>query len=243
MEVGYAAAVVAGLLSFVSPCVLPLVPAYLSFMTGVSVDDLRGAKGEGATLARSGLVSLSFVVGFSVVFVSLGASATVLGQVLLRYMTELSRVGGVLIVLFGLHYMGLFRIGVLNLEARFNLERKPPGLFGAFVIGLAFAFGWTPCIGPILAAILTIAGGRESVWEGIGLLGCYSLGLGIPFLLAGVGLNRFFQVSGRLRPYLHKVEVASGVLLVAVGVMIFLGDFSRLSVWLMEWFPGLARLG
>ncbi|MBF0447692.1 MAG: sulfite exporter TauE/SafE family protein [Magnetococcales bacterium] len=242
MEVSYAAALLAGLLSFVSPCVLPLVPAYISFMTGVSVDQLRkGSDREVATAAA--LHSLFFVLGFSTVFIALGASASLIGQVLLANMEIFSKVGGALIVLFGLHYVGLFKIGFLNMDARFNLQEKPPGLWGAYLIGLAFAFGWTPCVGPILATILALAGGQDSIWQGVSLLSVYSLGLGIPFILAGLAINSFLHFFTRIRAHLHKIEITSGVLLIVVGVMIFMGDFSKLSILLIEWFPVLGTLG
>jgi cytochrome c-type biogenesis protein len=242
MEVSFAAALIAGLLSFVSPCVLPLVPAYISFMTGVSVDRLRTEKGNELGLDAS-LHSLFFVLGFSTVFVALGASASLVGQLLLANMELLSKIGGALIVIFGLHYMGLFKIGFLNMDARFNLQDKPPGLWGAYMIGLAFAFGWTPCVGPILAAILAMAGGLDSVWQGVMLLMVYSLGLGIPFILAGLAINSFLGFFTRVRVHLHKIEIISGLLLVVVGAMIFMGDFNRLAILLIEWFPGLATLG
>jgi cytochrome c-type biogenesis protein len=152
-------------------------------------------------------------------------------------------VGGVVIVIFGLHYMGIFRVGFLNLEARFNPERKPSGPWGTFLIGLAFAFGWTPCVGPILAGILAVAGGQEEIGQGITLLAVYSAGLGVPFLLTGVAINLFFGVFERLRGHLHTIERVSGGLLVVVGLLIFFGDFNRLSSMILEWFPGLARLG
>ncbi|MBF0623378.1 MAG: cytochrome c biogenesis protein CcdA [Magnetococcales bacterium] len=244
-EVTLLAALLAGLISFVSPCVLPLVPAYISFMTGVSVDSLRtGQDGAGrGTVWRAGLYSLSFVLGFSLVFILLGASAFALGQLLLDYMNILAKIGGVLIVLFGLHYMGVFRIGLLNLEARFNAQRKPPGLWGAFVIGLAFAFGWTPCVGPILAAILAVAGAQETVLRGMLLLAVYSAGLGIPFVLGGLAINGFLGFSARMRRHLHKVEMLSGGLLVVVGILIFLGDLNRVAIIMMDWFPWLATIG
>ncbi len=242
MEVSYAAALLAGLLSFVSPCVLPLVPAYISFMTGVSVDRLR-TDTESDVGTQATMHSLFFVLGFSTVFVALGASATLIGQTLLANMEVLSKVGGVLIVIFGLHYMGLFKIGFLNMEARFNLQDKPPGLWGAYLIGLAFAFGWTPCVGPILAAILALAGGQESVMQGVILLTVYSMGLGIPFILAGWAINSFLGFFTKVRTHLHKIEVVSGGLLVIVGVMIFMGDFNKLAILLIEWFPALAEFG
>lgn len=241
-NVTVATALLAGVLSFVSPCVLPLVPAYISFMTGVSVTSMRSAKGA-TQRWQAGLHSLFFVLGFSTVFVALGASATFMSRILLQHMQILAQVGGGLIILFGLHYMGVFRIGFLNMEARFNLQQKPPGLLGAYLIGLAFAFGWTPCVGPILAGILAIAGVQESVGQGVALLAIYSAGLGIPFILAGLAINVFFQFFTRIRNYLRLLEIFSGALLVAVGLLIFLGDFNRLAILLLQWFPGLANLG
>ncbi|MBF0272123.1 MAG: cytochrome c biogenesis protein CcdA [Magnetococcales bacterium] len=242
MEVTYAAAFLAGLLSFLSPCVLPLAPAYISYMSGISVEQLR--QGDDAHTAwRAGWYSLWFVLGFSLVFIGLGASATYLGQILLSHMNLLSKVGGAVIVLFGLHYMGVFRLSLLNLEARFNLEKKPTGPWGAFLIGLAFAFGWTPCVGPILAGILAVAGAQDNIGQGVTLLAVYSAGLGVPFLVTGVAINLFFGVFERLRVHLHRIEMVSGGLLVVVGVMIFFGDFNRLSSLILQWFPGLARLG
>ncbi|MEO5340450.1 MAG: cytochrome c biogenesis protein CcdA [Magnetococcus sp. MYC-9] len=241
-HVTMATALLAGLLSFVSPCVLPLVPAYISFMTGVSVTGMRAAQG-GDLRWRVFLHSLFFVLGFATIFIALGASATLLSRLLLQNLQLFSQLGGGLIILFGLHYMGLLRMGLLNREARFDLQKKPPGLLGAYLMGLAFAFGWTPCVGPILAAILAVAGSQESVQQGIVLLAVYSAGLGLPFLLAGLAINHFFQFFTRVRSYLRHVEIVSGLLLVGVGLLILLGDFNRLSVWLMQWFPGLAKVG
>ncbi|MBF0183517.1 MAG: cytochrome c biogenesis protein CcdA [Magnetococcales bacterium] len=242
-NVTVATALLAGLLSFVSPCVLPLVPAYISFMTGVSVAGMRSGEESGAEPWRVALFSLFFVGGFATVFIALGASATLLSRLLLQYMQLLAQVGGGLIILFGLHYMGLLRVALLNQEARFNPEQKPPGLWGAYVIGLAFAFGWTPCVGPILAGILAIAGSQESVQQGILLLAVYSAGLGVPFVLAGLAINRFFRFFTRIRSYLHRIEQVSGALLVLVGLLIMLGGFNQISIWLMQWFPGLAKVG
>ncbi|MBF0148244.1 MAG: cytochrome c biogenesis protein CcdA [Magnetococcales bacterium] len=242
MEVSFATAVAAGFLSFISPCVLPLVPAYISYMSGISVEGLRDP-GDARLGWRAGITSLFFVLGFSTVFILMGASATALGSLLQSHVHILSKVGGVLIVLFGLHAMGVFRIGLLNLEARFNEVKKPAGLMGAYVIGLAFAFGWTPCVGPILAAILALAGGRESIWEGIALLASYSAGLGLPFILAGLATHLFFRFFQKARRYMQWIEWISGLFLVVVGVMIFFGDFNRLSILLLQWFPFLATVG
>ncbi|MBF0610186.1 MAG: cytochrome c biogenesis protein CcdA [Magnetococcales bacterium] len=244
MEVSLMAALTAGLLSFVSPCVLPLVPAYLSYMTGISVEGLKqrergGLGGQWLVISHG----LAFVAGFSLVFILLGASSTLLGRMLLAYMDILGKVGGIIIIILGIHYMGIFRIGFLDMEARFNVEEKPGGVSGSFLIGLAFAFGWTPCVGPILAAILAVAGAQETVTEGILLLAVYSMGLGVPFLLAGMATNSFFAFFTRIKKHLHKIEMVSGLLLVAVGILIFMGDFTRLSVLLLQWFPELATLG
>ncbi|MBF0134425.1 MAG: cytochrome c biogenesis protein CcdA [Magnetococcales bacterium] len=242
MEISYATALAAGLLSFISPCVLPLVPAYISYMSGVSVDSLR-SEGVSKLGLRAGITSLVFVLGFSTVFILMGASATVLGSLLQSHARIFSKVGGVLIVLFGLHTMGLFRIGLLNFEARFNEIKKPAGFLGAYVIGLAFAFGWTPCVGPILAAILALAGGRESVGEGIALLAVYSAGLGLPFILAGLLTHLFLGFFQKMRRYMRWIEWISGIFLIVVGVMIFFGDFNRFAILLMQWFPFLASVG
>lgn len=244
-EISFTGAVVAGLLSFLSPCVLPLVPAYLSFMSGVSLEEMRvGATEGGDKLKLRALFhSLAFVLGFSVVFILLGASATALGEMMRNYMPLLSKVGGVLIILFGFHYMGLFRIPMFNLEARYHLDDKPPGLWGAFAIGLSFALGWTPCVGPILAAILGMAGGQESVQQGIALLAFYSMGLGVPFLIAGLAINVFFGFFTRIRRHLRKIEMVSGVLLVLVGILFLTNDFFIISTYLIQWFPGLMSLG
>ncbi|WP_130470631.1 cytochrome c biogenesis CcdA family protein [Candidatus Magnetaquicoccus inordinatus] len=242
-NVTVATALLAGLLSFVSPCVLPLVPAYISFMSGVSVAGMQSGTERGAQPWRIALFSLFFVSGFATVFILLGASATLLSRWLLQYMQILAQIGGGLIILFGLHYMGILRVAVLNQEARFNLQRKPPGLWGAYLIGLAFAFGWTPCVGPILAGILAIAGSQESVQQGIVLLAVYSAGLGIPFVLAGLAINHFFLFFSRIRNHLQRIEQVSGGLLVLVGLLIMMGGFNQISVWLMQWFPGLAKIG
>ncbi|MBF0159697.1 MAG: cytochrome c biogenesis protein CcdA [Magnetococcales bacterium] len=242
-EITWLTAFVAGFLSFLSPCVLPLVPAYLSFMTGLSLDHMRATGRQKAFDWHAGSYSLVFVAGFSLVFIVLGASAFAMGQILLQYMPLLAKIGGVLIILFGLHFMGVFRVGWFNLEARFNPQHKPPGLSGAFLIGLTFAFGWTPCIGPILAGILALAGGQESVWQGVALLTLYSLGLGVPFVIAGLAINRFLAFFGSIRRHLHRVEWIAGALLVVIGTMIFIGHFNQLSVLLLQWFPSLATLG
>ena len=210
-SVGLATAFVAGLISFLSPCVLPLVPAYLSYITGVSVEDMRKQEETqpARVMGKTLLHSLVFILGFSVVFVGLGASATTVGHVMQRHHRLFLQIAGVVIIIFGLQLTGLFKIGFLYREARFNKAGKA-GILGSFVIGLAFAFGWTPCIGPILAGILTIAATRESVSQGILLLAIYSLGLGVPFLLVGLSINRFLGFYKTFRKHLQVVEVVSG---------------------------------
>ncbi|MFN3429488.1 MAG: cytochrome c biogenesis CcdA family protein [Candidatus Sericytochromatia bacterium] len=219
----------AGLASFLSPCVLPLVPGYLSFLSGASIDQLRASDGHsevrGRVLANAG----AFVAGFSLVFILLGASATALGQLLLAHMPLLGKIAGVLIIGFGLHAMGVLKLSWLYREKRVQLSRKPVGLFGSVLVGMAFAFGWTPCIGPILAGILAYAGTQETMGEGITLLAAYSVGLGIPFLLAGLGFERFSRLADRFKRQMRAVEVVSGLLLIAIGVLIATNSLSLLA--------------
>ncbi|MGH9314196.1 MAG: cytochrome c biogenesis CcdA family protein [Vicinamibacterales bacterium] len=231
-------AFVAGFLSFVSPCVLPLIPGYLSFVSGLSLDEMRaGAAGDAAARRQVLLASCAFVLGFSLVFIALGASASAIGDFLMSRLPLLGKIAGVFIIIFGLHTMGLFRLRFLETEKRIQTSRKPAGLAGAFVVGIAFAFGWTPCIGPILGGILTIAGSRDSIGDGVRLLAIYSLGLGIPFLLTAVAVDRFFAVTASIRRYYHAIEVASGALLVAIGVLIFTNQFTIIARYLEPYFP------
>src|SRR3990170_408376 len=223
-SVSLVAAFAGGVLSFISPCVLPLVPGYLSFISGVTLEEWRG---EGARPASSRLrvfvASLAFVLGFSVVFVSLGASASVVGQWVGENLRLLGKVGGAIIVLFGLHTMGLLKIKWLYQEKRVQTQSKPAGPMGAFLVGLAFAFGWTPCIGPILAAILAIAGTEDSVAHGALLLAAYSAGLGIPFLLAAFAMKPAVALLKRMRSHFAMVEKAMAVLLVLTGIAFLTG--------------------
>jgi cytochrome c-type biogenesis protein len=232
-------AFLAGVASFVSPCVLPLVPAYISFMSGITADEFRGDVRRPDRNRRVAVSSLLFILGFTTVFVILGASATLLGRFLVAKIGILSKVAGVLIVILGLHMMGVFRIGFLNYEKRFQTGGRQVKLLSSFLAGIAFAFGWTPCIGPILAAILAYAGTRETVGQGVLLLVVYSLGLAVPFFLTGMFTSAFFSVSGRLKRHFHAIEVASGVLLIAVGVLIFTNSFGMLSGYISQWFPWL----
>lgn len=229
-HVSLIAAFTAGLISFVSPCVLPLIPAYLSFISGVSLDEMRRQEGGRAkVLKKVSLNALLFIMGFSVVFILLGATATVLGQFMLARLAILSKIGGVILVIFGLHLTGVFRLKFLEYEKRFHPTQKPLGMAGSFLVGVAFAFGWTPCIGPILAAILAFAGTRETVGQGILLLSVYSLGLGLPFFLAAIGINTFFGLFEKIRKHFRVIEIVSGVLLILVGVLIFTGDLQRIT--------------
>lgn len=243
-EISYGAALLGGLVSFLSPCVLPLVPGYLCFVAGASLDELAGAEGPTKAMRAQALTAaLAFVLGFSTVFVLLGAGATALTQLIIPHLDTISKIAGGVIVIFGLHYMGLFRIPLLNREARFNPEGERASLISAYIIGLAFAFGWTPCVGPILAAILALAGTTAGVQEGMGLLALYSLGLGVPFLLAALGLGRFMSLMKRLRPHMGKIEKGAGALLVLTGVLIAFGSLGAMSFWLIETFPVLGKLG
>ncbi|MBI3451431.1 MAG: sulfite exporter TauE/SafE family protein [Rhodospirillales bacterium] len=243
-DVSYPAAALAGLLSFVSPCVLPLVPPYLGFLGGVTLDQMTaGREADPRAARRVFYAAVAFVLGFITVFVALGATASAISQVLIANAEWVGRIAGTIIVVFGLHMMGLFRIGFLNREARVHVERRPAGLIGAYFIGLAFAFGWTPCVGPVLAAILTVAAGRESAWEGAALLATYGLGIGIPFLIAALFARSFMAFTKRIRPYMRAVELSLGGLLVATGGLIFFGSFSEIGYWLLRAFPALGRVG
>jgi cytochrome c-type biogenesis protein len=228
----------AGFLSFVSPCVLPLIPGYLSFVSGLSLDEMRaGARGNRSARRQVVTASVAFVLGFSLVFVALGASASAIGDFLLSRLPLFGKIAGILIIIFGLHTMGVFRLRFLETEKRVQTSRKPAGLAGAFLVGIAFAFGWTPCIGPILGGILAIAGSRESVADGVKLLAIYSLGLGIPFLVTSLAVDRFFAASARIRRYYHAIEVVSGALLVAIGVLIFTNRFTIIARYLEPYLP------
>ncbi len=225
-------AVLAGLVSFLSPCVLPLIPGYISFISGVSFQDLQAQQADARVRRKTFISSLWFVLGFSLVFVLLGASATALGQIFLQKLSLLRQAAGVVIVLFGLHLTGVFRIGFLQYEKKIKVKSRPLTSAGAFVVGIAFAFGWTPCIGPILAGILALASTQETVAQGMVLLSAYSLGLGVPFLLTSVGIQAFSKFFARFRRYIRVVEILSGVLLVAVGILIFTDRLTLLARYL-----------
>ena len=235
------AALTAGLLSFLSPCVLPLVPPYLTFIAGTTVEE-AASLGTGRVARDVMLAAVLFVAGFTTVFVGLGATASVFGQVLRTHLVLFSTLAGIAIIVMGLHFLGLFRIALLYREARPEVQ-KPVGLWGAYLMGLAFAFGWTPCIGPILAAILAVAASEDTVGRGAGLLAVYSCGLGIPFLLAALAIEPFIRFIKRFRAYFGAVERVVGVLLVVTGVAFLTGSMQDLSFWLLQTFPGLASLG
>ena len=224
------AAFLAGLISFLSPCVLPLVPGYVSLISGAGVEELK--KQEASLFGKVMLNSAAFIVGFSIVFVSLGALATEVSQILGRYRSLLAQVAGVVIILFGLHLTGVFKIKALYTDARLHQVKGGNTVFGAFIIGFAFAFGWTPCVGPILAGILTLAAAQGTVVKAIFLLAIYSLGLGVPFLLTSLGIERFLKFYGRFKFHMHVVEVASGVLLILLGALLVFGRFTLLSSYL-----------
>ena len=245
MNVSMGAAVLAGVLSFLSPCVLPLVPPYLVYMSGVSLEDLTdpNTQGKGQHRNRVMLSSLVFVLGFTTVFVLLGATASALGQVLRVNLPLLSQIAGVAIIIMGLHFMGVFRFNVLMREARYQTTQDAASLAGAYVMGLAFAFGWTPCIGPVLAAILSVAGSTESVGRGMALLALYSLGLGIPFMIAAFSVDSFLGFSRKFRRHMVTLERVMGGLLVLTGIMFLTGWMQNISYWLLEQFPGLASIG
>ena len=245
LDIGYVGAVGAGALSFLSPCVLPLVPPYLCYMAGVSVDDFRGDAAAAKAGARAPLIaaSLAFVLGFSTVFVALGAGASTIGRLLRVWQEPLAFAAGILIIVMGLNFLGLIRIPLLSREARFQSQGRPASAVAAYIMGLAFAFGWTPCIGPVLGPILTLAGGRETVGEGALLLGAYSLGLGIPFLIAALFSGAFMRFLGRFKVHLGRVEKVIGALLVVAGVFFLTGGVQTAAFWLLETFPVLGRLG
>jgi cytochrome c-type biogenesis protein len=224
------AAFFAGIISFLSPCVLPLVPGYVSLISGTGVDELRAT--DQRVMRRVMLNSLTFILGFSIVFIALGAVATSLGQVTRQYYSILTRLAGVVIIIFGLHLTGVLKIKALYADKRMHEVKGGSTAFGAFVVGFAFAFGWTPCIGPILATILAFAASQDTVMRGVMLLAVYSAGLAVPFLLTSLGVDRFLAFYTRFRRHLHTVEVVSGVLLIIIGTLVLTRHFTVLSGYL-----------
>ena len=239
----YFGVALAGLASFLSPCVLPLVPPYLSYIGGVSLDELAAEGGvEARVWQRVVTAAIFFVLGFTTVFVALGASASFVGQLVQTYRAELGAVAGVIIILFGLHFLGVLRIPLLYSEARYQANASGASFVGAYVMGLAFAFGWTPCIGPILSAVLTLAMDQASLGAGVRLLTVYSLGLGIPFVLAAVAIRPFLSWMKRFKRHLGTVEKVMGLLLVLTGLLFLTGSINGLGQWLIEHFPVLGQI-
>ena len=234
-------ALVSGVLSFLSPCVLPIVPPYLAYMGGIGMADVRG----GTVVARQRLVlpALAFVLGLSTVFLLLGFTASVFGMFFLTYQETFVRVSGAVVLVFGLHFLGVFRIPFLDREARIDAGDQGGSTFGSYVLGLAFAFGWTPCIGPQLGAILSLAASEASVARGTTLLGVYAVGLGVPFLLAALFIDRAMGIMARLKPHMRLIERLMGLLLVGVGVALITGAFTAFSWYLLETMPALGMLG
>jgi cytochrome c-type biogenesis protein len=241
-DISLLAALVAGLVSFLSPCVLPLVPPYLVYLAGASLERLADKEPEPQVKREAVGAAILFVLGFTTVFVALGASASVIGSLVRVYSAELSIIAGIVIIIMGLHFLGLTRIALLHRQKRIVVA-KPVGLWGAYVMGLAFAFGWTPCIGPILAAILAIAATESTVLRGAGMLAVYSLGLGIPFIAAAFAVEPFAAFLARFRKHLMRVEQAMGALLVLTGIAFLTGTISTASFWLLEMFPVLGKIG
>jgi cytochrome c-type biogenesis protein len=244
MDVSYLGAMVAGILSFLSPCVLTLVPPYLCFLGGTTFDQLTGEDETPSHVYTTVVLSaVAFVLGFTTVFVALGASATIAGQFLAENLMILSKIAGVIIIIAGLHFLGVIHIPILHREARYHAEARPAGLAGAYVIGIAFAFGWTPCIGPVLAAILALAAGQDSVSQGVSLLLVYSLGLGIPFIIAALAIKPFLNTLHRFRHHLATMEKVLGAFLVLTGILFLTNSMTLIAGWLIELFPVLATIG
>ena len=233
-------ATVAGILSFLSPCVLPIVPPYLAYMAGASMEDMQASRGPDRRIVRA---ALFFVLGLSTVFLMLGMAASAFGRVFLAYQREMAMLAGAVIILFGLHFLGVLRIPLLYREARIDAGAKGGTPLGAYLLGLAFAFGWTPCIGPVLGSILSLAAQEGSVERGMLLMGFYAAGLGVPFLLTAIFLRSALGLMAGMKRHMGTIEKVMGVLLVAVGVMMLTGAFTDLSFWLLETFPALGLIG
>jgi cytochrome c-type biogenesis protein len=242
-NIGIVTAFVFGLLSFVSPCVLPIVPGYISFISGFTLEEMKDGSSRKAAMRSIVLNSLFFIMGFAVVFILMGATATSVGKILNENLELVSKIAGVLIVIFGLHMAGVFKVNFLNYEKRFHLQDKKFGVVGSFLIGTAFAFGWTPCIGPVLAGILLVAAQQETVVKGMILLASYSLGLGIPFFLTGISINLFFGFFNRIKKYFHAIEIIGGGMLVVLGVLIFTGYLTVIASYIARWLPFLNEIG
>ncbi len=218
-----------GFLSFVSPCVLPLVPSYITYITGISFKDLSENESRRRLRWRTVSHSLLFISGFSLIFVLMGASASYLGQLLVQYQSWIMRVGGVLIIILGIHFTGLITIPFLQMEKRFELRKKPLGYLGSFLVGIVFAAGWTPCVGPILSTILLYAGTAKDFTKGVVLLAFYSIGLGLPFFLASLAFNSFLSAFGKIKRYMRVVTIVSGILMIVIGILFITDLFSTLN--------------
>lgn len=244
MEITYIGALVAGLISFLSPCVLPLVPPYLCFLGGTTFDQLSGEGEIPPDVYREVvLAALAFVFGFTTVFVALGATATAIGQLIAENLELLAKIAGFVIIVVGMHFLGVFKIPFLYRELRSHAMSAPAGMIGAYIVGLAFAFGWTPCIGPVLAAILAVAAAQDTVSQGVTLLFIYSMGLGIPFVAAALAFGPFMGFLSRFRRHMGAMERVMGGLLVVTGFMFITGSMTTLAIWFLEMFPSLAYIG
>lgn len=240
-QISIGVAFIAGVLSYLSPCVLPLIPGYISFLSGLSLEELKSGTQRKNVIKKAGLTSIFFAIGFSSVFISLGASASVVGKFLSLHLKIFTKIAGILIAILGLHLLGVLKIGWLNVERRLKVKRHSGGIFGAFLIGFAFAFGWTPCIGPILAGILTLAATQKTVVEGMLLLSVYSAGLGIPFIITGFSVGLFTQFFQRYRQVIRWTEFVAGLLLVVIGALIFTNNLTALLRFVPDFFYKFAK--
>lgn len=235
-NISFMVAVTAGLMSFLSPCVLPLLPSYVSFITGMSFEDLTGENERDRIRKTAAIHSILFVAGFSIVFVTLGASATYVGNFMNQHISVFQKAGGGIIMLLGVHFTGVLNFGFLQREKRVHISEKPLGYAGSVLVGIAFALGWTPCIGPILATILLYATTTESMYQGMALLFAYSMGLGIPFILSAMAINTFLSNFRRIAPYMRVVTVISGIFLVGIGLLIFTNNFAMITEYVSNLF-------
>jgi len=242
-DASYVGSFIAGIVSFLSPCVLPLVPPYLAYMTGVSLGEMTDEQRPAAISKKVVLTSILFVLGFATVFVALGASFSVIGSYVTAHYQTLSIVAGLVIIVFGLHFLGVFQIGFLYREARFQVANKQLGLVGAYLMGLAFAFGWTPCVGPVLTAILFVAGNEADAARGALLLLAYALGIGVPFIAAAVFAGQFMHFMSRFRAHMGKVEKVMGLMLIGTGILFMTGSMQSISYFLLEKLPAIAGNG
>jgi cytochrome c-type biogenesis protein len=240
-DVSLGIAFLAGVLSFLSPCVLPLVPGYISYISGASLEELRQGSTHSKVVKKAGITSIFFVAGFSTVFIILGASATLIGRLFTAHMDILMKIAGVIIVILGLYLTGVLKIKWFNYEKRLTIKKISPSFFGAFVIGFAFGFGWTPCVGPILAGILTIAAAQDTIMKGVLLLSIYSLGLGMPLIAAGFGVGLFMRFFEKYKRFIRWGEVVAGILLVAIGILIFFNKLSVLSAYVPSFFHEFSK--